>query len=123
MEFPILFLLIEEIYFFRVASDERVSFVGNVSLGSDISTQELRNAYDAVVLAYGAAKDRTLGIPGEHSYNVIPARNFVGYYNGLPEDRHLNFSLDTDHAVIVGLGNVAIDVARSVLILINKYRK
>ena len=102
-----------------MASDERVSFVGNVSLGSDISTQELRNAYDAVVLAYGAAKDRTLGIPGEHSYNVIPARNFVGYYNGLPEDRHLNFSLDTGHAVIVGLGNVAIDVARSVLILIN----
>ena len=43
---------------------------------------------------------------------MISARNFVGYYNGLPEDRHLDFSLDTDHAVIVGLGNVAIDVAR-----------
>ena len=97
---------------FRVASDERVRFVGNVSLGSDISTQELRNAYDAVVLAYGAAKDRNLGIPGEDSKNVISARNFVGYYNGLPEDIDLDFSLDTDHAVIVGLGNVAIDVAR-----------
>ena len=97
---------------FRVASDERVRFVGNVSLGSDISTQELRNAYDAVVLAYGAAKDRSLGIPGEGSKNVISARNFVGYYNGLPEDINLDFSLDTDHAVIVGLGNVAIDVAR-----------
>ena len=82
------------------------------TLGSDISTQELRNAYDAVVLAYGAAKDRSLGIPGEGSKNVISARNFVGYYNGLPEDINLDFSLDTDHAVIVGLGNVAIDVAR-----------
>lgn len=98
--------------FTKVASDDHVRFVGNVSLGSDISTQELRNAYDAVVLAYGAAKDRSLGIPGEDSYNLISARNFVGYYNGLPEDRHLDFSLDTDHAVIIGLGNVAIDVAR-----------
>ena len=54
---------------------------------------------------------------GEDSYNVISARNFVGYYNGLPEDRHLDFSLDTDHAVIIGLGNVAIDVARWVFFL------
>ena len=68
--------------------------------------------YGWLLIAYGAAKDRSLGIPGEDSKNVISARNFVGYYNGLPEDIDLDFSLDTDHAVIVGLGNVAIDVAR-----------
>lgn len=98
--------------FTKVANDPRVRFVGNVALGQDISSRELRNAYDAVVLAYGAAKDRTLGVPGENSKNVLSARNFVGYYNGLPEDRDLQFDLDTDHAVIIGLGNVAIDVAR-----------
>ena len=53
--------------------------------GQDVKVTELRDAYDAVVLAYGAAKDRTLNIPGENSSNVISARNFVGYYNGLPE--------------------------------------
>ncbi len=80
-------------------------------------------AYDAVVLAYGAAKDRTLGIPGESSKNVISARNFVGFYNGLPEDRNLDFSLDTDHAVVIGLGNVAIDVARVLCTPIDELRK
>ena len=80
--------------------------------GQDVKTKELMQNYDAVVLAYGAAKDRTLGIPGESSKNVISARNFVGFYNGLPEDRNLDFNLDTDHAVVIGLGNVAIDVAR-----------
>lgn len=84
----------------------------NVILGQDISTSELRKAYNAVVLAYGAAKDKSLGIPGESSQNVISARNFVGFYNGLPEDKNLEFSLDTDHVAIIGLGNVAIDVAR-----------
>ena len=64
--------------FTKVANDPRVRFVGNVALGQDISSRELRNAYDAVVLAYGAAKDRTLGVPGENSKNVLSARNFVG---------------------------------------------
>ena len=77
-----------------------------------VSCKLLCNIYGWPLIAYGAAKDRSLGIPGEDSKNVISARNFVGYYNGLPEDIDLDFSLDTDHAVIVGLGNVAIDVAR-----------
>merc|ERR1711953_41209 len=98
--------------FTKVAQDPRVQFLGNVTLGQDVKTKELMQNYDAVVLAYGAAKDRTLGIPGESSKNVISARNFVGFYNGLPEDRNLDFNLDTDHAVVIGLGNVAIDVAR-----------
>jgi len=83
--------------FTKVAQDPRVQFLGNVTLGQDVKTKELMQNYDAVVLAYGAAKDRTLGIPGESSKNVISARNFVGFYNGLPEDRNLDFNLDTDH--------------------------
>ena len=86
-------------------SKQSFSFVDPCPLTSDI-------LYGWPLIAYGAAKDRSLGIPGEDSKNVISARNFVGYYNGLPEDIDLDFSLDTDHAVIVGLGNVAIDVAR-----------
>ena len=88
-----------------------------------MKTKELMQAYDAVVLAYGAAKDRTLGIPGESSKNVISARNFVGFYNGLPEDRDLDFNLDTDHAVVIGLGNVAIDVARVLCTPIDELKK
>ena len=65
--------------------DARVRFVGNVAVGSDVRVAELRRLYDAVVLAYGAAKDRELGIPGENLNNVVSARNFVGFYNGLPE--------------------------------------
>ena len=101
--------------FTKVAQDDRVRFVGNVSLGQDLKVKELREAYDAVVLAYGAAKDRTLNIPGENAKNVISARNFVGFYNGLPECANLDLSLDCEHAVIVGLGNVAIDCARVLL--------
>ena len=71
--------------FTQTARDERVRFVGNVAVGSDVKVAELRRFYDAVVLAYGAAKDRELGIPGENLKNVVSARNFVGWYNGLPE--------------------------------------
>ena len=76
-----------------------------------------------MVLAYGAAKDRTLGIPGESSKNVISARNFVGFYNGLPEDRNLALNLDVEHAVVIGLGNVAIDVARVLCTPIDQLKK
>jgi adrenodoxin-NADP+ reductase len=101
-----------ETTFTKVAHDDRVRFVGNVAVGQDVKVAELRQAYDAVVLSYGAGKDRILDIPGENSDNVLSARNFVGFYNGLPEDKDLTISLDCEEAVIVGLGNVAIDVAR-----------
>lgn len=65
--------------------------------------------------AYGAAQDRWLGIPGENLKNVISARKFVGWYNGLPEENSLNFNLNVDTAVIIGHGNVALDVARILL--------
>jgi len=101
--------------FTQTARDERVRFVGNVAVGSDVRVAELRRLYDAVVLAYGAAKDRELGIPGENLNNVVSARNFVGWYNGLPEAADLKVDLSHESVAVVGLGNVALDVARILL--------
>lgn len=105
--------------FSKVAKHPKVRFVGNVAVGSDdLRVSELRKCYNAVVLAYGAAKDRQLDIPGESLANVLPARTFVGLYNGLPEAVSAAGSvrLDThDTAVVVGVGNVALDVARMLL--------
>lgn len=65
--------------------------------------------------AYGAEKNRVLGIPGEELNNVISARRIVGWYNGIPEDSNLNINLNGESVVIFGQGNVAIDVARILL--------
>jgi NADPH-dependent glutamate synthase beta chain and related oxidoreductases len=81
--------------------------------------------YNAVVFSYGAAKDRTLGIPGEDTLKgVHSAREFVGWYNGLPEHADLNPDLiEGEEAVIIGQGNVALDVARMLLEDIDVLRK
>ncbi|KAL6494380.1 hypothetical protein OROGR_031180 [Orobanche gracilis] len=102
--------------FTRVAQNERCSFFGNVSLGSSVTLPELREMYNAVVLAYGAESDRTLGIPGEELGGVFAAREFVWWYNGHPDYRNLAPDLkSSDTAVILGQGNVALDVARILL--------
>ncbi|XP_045212536.2 NADPH:adrenodoxin oxidoreductase, mitochondrial-like [Mercenaria mercenaria] len=101
--------------FTQTANKDRCSFIGNVTIGKDISVAELQKFYTAIVLSYGAEDDRKLGIPGEDLPNVISARNFVGWYNGLPEDRNLAVDLDTDTAIVLGHGNVALDVARILL--------
>ncbi|PON54962.1 Ferredoxin-NADP+ reductase, adrenodoxin-type [Trema orientale] len=102
--------------FSRVAQCERCSFFGNVTLGSSISLSELRELYDVVVLAYGAESDRVLGIPGEDLGGIYSAREFVWWYNGHPDCVGLNPDLkSTDTAVIIGQGNVALDVARILL--------
>lgn len=64
---------------------------------------------------YGAEQDRTLGIPGESLKNVVSGRRFVGWYNGLPSEKDLTMNLDNQDAVILGQGNVAIDIARILL--------
>ncbi|XP_014671726.1 PREDICTED: NADPH:adrenodoxin oxidoreductase, mitochondrial-like isoform X2 [Priapulus caudatus] len=97
------------------AENERCSFVGNVSVGKDVSIHELQQAYNVVVLSYGAEADRELGIPGEGLVGVESARSFVGWYNGLPEHRHLQPNLNTEVAVVIGQGNVALDIARILL--------
>ncbi|KAG5041657.1 hypothetical protein JHK85_014133 [Glycine max] len=102
--------------FSRVAHHERCSFLGNVTLGSSISLSELRELYHVVVLAYGAESDRSLGIPGENLKGIHSAREFVWWYNGHPDGRNLEPDLkSTDTAVILGQGNVALDVARILL--------
>lgn len=79
--------------------------------------------YDAILFAYGASKDRELGIPGEHFQGVYSAREFVAWYNGLPGHENLNPKLDQGNtAVIIGQGNVALDVARVLLTDVDKLR-
>ena len=75
-----------------------------------------------MVLAYGASRDRALSVPGENLGNVHSARSFVGWYNGLPTEQHLRPRLDVSTAVIVGNGNVAIDVARMLVSPIDTVR-
>lgn len=96
----------------RTLSHERVRYLGNVEVGRDVSIPELLGLYDAVVLAYGAPHDNRLGIDGEDLPNVYGSNAFVGWYNGHPDFRDLNPDLDVDAAVIIGVGNVALDVAR-----------
>ncbi|MDE1468332.1 FAD-dependent oxidoreductase [Aurantiacibacter sp. D1-12] len=96
----------------KTALTENVRFVGNVAVGRDVSVAQLQELYDAVVLATGAPKDRALGLPGEDLDNVIGSAAFVGWYNGHPEFADLNPDLSGDTAVVIGMGNVALDVAR-----------
>ncbi|KAI9128943.1 hypothetical protein K1719_000426 [Acacia pycnantha] len=102
--------------FSRIAQHERCSLFGNVALGSSVSLSELCELYHVVVLTYGAENDRSLGISGEKLKGVHSAREFVCWYNGHPDARNLDPDLkSTDTAVILGQGNVALDVARIVL--------
>jgi ferredoxin--NADP+ reductase len=96
----------------KVAESAGVDFVGNVTVGRDVSVAELLELYDAVIMAIGAPHDRKLGIPGEDLTGVVGSAEFVGWYNGHPEFADLNPPLDGSHAVVVGNGNVALDCAR-----------
>jgi NADPH-dependent glutamate synthase beta subunit-like oxidoreductase len=96
----------------KVALSDNVRFVGNVSVGRDVSIAELQNLYDAVVLATGAPRDRELDIPGADLANVFGSAAFVGWYNGHPQFAALDPDLSGKTAVVIGMGNVALDVAR-----------
>ncbi|KAI9104604.1 hypothetical protein DFS34DRAFT_589736 [Phlyctochytrium arcticum] len=111
--------------FEALAQDTRFRFVGNVKVGKDIALDELKPRYDALVLSYGASQDRHLNVPNEHIIpNVFSARAFVGWYNGLPEHRNLNPDLQSsESAIIVGQGNVALDVARILLMPLSEIGK
>ena len=91
---------------------ENVRFVGNVTIGEDVTIPELQNLYDAVVLATGAPNDKPAGVPGEGLDNVFGSAALVGWYNGHPQFAKLNPDLSGRHAVVIGNGNVALDVAR-----------
>ena len=96
----------------KVAQTDQVRFVGNVRIGQDLSIDELRALYDAVVLATGAPDDRALDLPGSGLANIVGSAEFVGWYNGHPRHASLAPDLTGRHAVVIGMGNVALDVAR-----------
>ncbi|UOR08372.1 FAD-dependent oxidoreductase [Qipengyuania flava] len=96
----------------KTAIGDTVRFAGNVEIGRDIAIEELTELYDAVILATGAPRDRDLPIPGADSANVFGSAAFVGWYNGHPEYAALAPDLSGRHAAIIGMGNVALDVAR-----------
>src|SRR5690606_3157389 len=98
--------------FDRIANDPRLRYFGNVSVGTDLTHVELMHHYDQVVYTKGAATDRRLGIEGEDLAGSHAPTAFVGWYNGHPDFTLERFDLSTERAVIVGLGNVAMDVAR-----------
>ena len=108
-----------------MASSPHFNFIGNVEIGKDISLSTLKHHYDAILFAYGASKDRKLGISGEERLKGIhSARAFVGWYNGLPEYANLNPSLEAgEDAIVIGQGNVALDVARILLTNVDDLRK
>lgn len=96
----------------QTALTENVRFVGNVKVGEHVSIAELGRLYDAIVIATGAPHDRKLGIEGESLANVFGSAAFVGWYNGHPHFADLDPDLSVRHAVVIGMGNVALDVAR-----------
>ncbi|MCR5872356.1 MULTISPECIES: FAD-dependent oxidoreductase [unclassified Sphingomonas] len=95
-----------------VALTDNVRFVGNVTVGKDVTIPEMMGLYDAVVLATGAPFDRPLEIPGADLPGVTGSAAFVGWYNGHPDFAELNPPLGGPGAVVIGNGNVALDVAR-----------
>lgn len=109
--------------FEKVAAHKRFEYLGNVTVGHDVTLDELKQHYHAIVLSYGASDDRELGVNGEHLKGVYSARAFVNWYNGHPSFRNLNPDLSADTAVIFGQGNVAIDCARILTKSINDLKE
>jgi ferredoxin--NADP+ reductase len=98
--------------FERIAAQPGFRFIGNVEVGRDLTHEELLRLYDAVVYAVGAQTDRRMGIPGEDLLGSWAATELVAWYNGHPDYQELEFDLSGERAVVVGAGNVALDVVR-----------
>ncbi len=98
--------------FERIAESQNFRFFGNVQIGRDISSTNLRQHYHGVIYATGGSQSRPLTLPGADSGNVFGSSNFVGWYNGHPDEAALAPALAGPTAVIIGIGNVALDIAR-----------
>ncbi len=98
--------------FDRIAAQPGFRFLGHVELGSDITVEELRANYEALICTVGARTDRALGIPGEALPGSHAATEFVGWYNGHPDYVHQSFDLTRESVAVIGIGNVAMDVTR-----------
>ena len=98
--------------FEKIAADPNFRLFANVEIGSEISVAQLKEKYDAVVIATGSHLGKTLGIPGEDLPGSLSAADFVPWYNAHPDYVDVKVPLDCDTAVVIGAGNVAMDVAR-----------
>lgn len=98
--------------FEKVATAGNFRLFANVELGTDVAVSDLVTRYDAVIIATGSSLGKSLGIPGEDLAGSISAADFVPWYNGHPDYKDVSFSVDADTAVVIGAGNVAMDVAR-----------
>ena len=98
--------------FEKVASEDGFRLFANVEMGTDVTVEQLKERYDAVVIATGSAIGKKLGIPGEDLVGSISAATFVPWYNGHPDFKDEDIELNTEQAVVIGAGNVAMDVAR-----------
>jgi ferredoxin/flavodoxin---NADP+ reductase len=96
----------------RIAGHPEFRFYGNVEMGRDLTHADLTAYYHAIIYAVGARTDRRMGIPREHLPGSHSATEFVGWYNAHPDFRHLGFDLSSERVVVVGNGNVAMDLAR-----------
>lgn len=109
--------------FEKIAETPDFRFFGNVEIGQDLALSDLRKRYDAVILSIGAEVERSLGIPGETLPGYHSARHFVGWYNGHPDYRDLEVDLSHERALVIGQGNVSLDVARILLKPVNELRQ
>jgi ferredoxin--NADP+ reductase len=98
--------------FEKIAADPNFRLFANVEIGSEISVAQLQEKYDAVVIATGSHLGKTLGIPGENLPGSLSAADFVPWYNAHPDYVDVKVPMDCDTAVVIGAGNVAMDVAR-----------
>lgn len=98
--------------FEKIANTEGFRLFANLELGSDISIEDLRDRYDAVVIATGSARGKKLGIPGEDLPGSLSAATFVPWYNAHPDFKDESIDLSSETAIVIGAGNVAMDVAR-----------
>lgn len=102
--------------FEEVAASPNFEFCGNIDVGVQVPLDVIKRNYDAILFAYGASEDRELGIKGENTKGVWSARSFVAWYNGLPGYSNQDFGLhEASRAIVIGQGNVALDVARILL--------
>lgn len=100
-------------WFDRILAHPRVRLRANVTIGRDLTVDDVAAHHDAVILAVGADRSRMLGVPGEQLRGSLPASDYVGWYNAHPDHAALDPPLDTTAAAVVGMGNVALDVVRS----------
>ena len=105
----------KSVTFDLILKHQAVRYFGNVTFGQDITHDELKRHYDAVIYTVGASSDKSLGIPSEDLAGSLSATKFVAWYNAHPDHADLDPPLDTQHAAVIGMGNVALDVTRVLL--------